>query len=62
MQVTGIADYPGVCRVLAERIVDHGSELRLGAAISELPSAVPATLAPIAIATADGGELVAEVW
>jgi NADH dehydrogenase FAD-containing subunit len=39
-----------------------GVELRLGAAISELPSAVPATLAPITIATADGGELVADIW
>lgn len=39
-----------------------GVELRLGAALSELPSAPPATLAPIAIATADGGELVADIW
>jgi NADH dehydrogenase FAD-containing subunit len=39
-----------------------GVELRLGAAIAELPSAPPATLAPIAIATADGGEIVAEIW
>src|SRR6195256_3619053 len=39
-----------------------GVELRLGTAISELPSVAPATLAPIAIATADGGELVADIW
>src|SRR6202022_497191 len=39
-----------------------GVELRLGAALSELPSAPPATLAPIAISTADGGELVADIW
>jgi NADH dehydrogenase FAD-containing subunit len=39
-----------------------GIELRLGAALSELPSTPPATLAPIAIATADGGELVADIW
>ena len=39
-----------------------GVELRLGTAITELPSAPPATLAPIAIATADGGELVADIW
>jgi NADH dehydrogenase FAD-containing subunit len=39
-----------------------GVELRLGAALSELPSAPPATLAPIAIATADGGELRADIW
>jgi apoptosis-inducing factor 2 len=39
-----------------------GIELRLGAALSELPSATPATLAPIAIATEDGDELVADIW
>jgi apoptosis-inducing factor 2 len=39
-----------------------GVELRLGAALSELPTAPPATLAPIAIATADGDELVADIW
>ncbi len=39
-----------------------GVELRLGAALSELPSAPPATFAPIAIATEDGGELVADIW
>jgi NADH dehydrogenase FAD-containing subunit len=39
-----------------------GVELRLGTAIAELPTAPPATLAPIAIATANGGELVADIW
>jgi NADH dehydrogenase FAD-containing subunit len=39
-----------------------GVELRLGAALAELPSAPPATLAPIAIGTADGRELVADIW
>jgi NADH dehydrogenase FAD-containing subunit len=39
-----------------------GVELRLGTVISELPSVAPATLAPIAIATADGRELVADIW
>jgi NADH dehydrogenase FAD-containing subunit len=39
-----------------------GVEVRLGVALSELPSAPPATLAPIAITTADGGELVADIW
>jgi NADH dehydrogenase FAD-containing subunit len=39
-----------------------GVELRLGTAISELPTAPPATLAPIAIASANGGELVADIW
>jgi apoptosis-inducing factor 2 len=39
-----------------------GVELRLGAALSELPAAPPATLTPIAIRTADGDELVADIW
>jgi NADH dehydrogenase FAD-containing subunit len=39
-----------------------GVELRLGGALIELPSAPPATRAPIAIATADGRELVADIW
>jgi apoptosis-inducing factor 2 len=38
-----------------------GVELRLGTALAELPSAPPATLAPIAIATTNGGELVADI-
>jgi NADH dehydrogenase FAD-containing subunit len=47
---------------LRRQLDDLGVELRLGAALAELPSAPPATLAPIAIATADGGELVADIW
>jgi NADH dehydrogenase FAD-containing subunit len=47
---------------LRRQLDDLGIELRLGTAIAELPSAPPATLAPIAIATADGGELVADIW
>jgi NADH dehydrogenase FAD-containing subunit len=39
-----------------------GVELRLGSALPELPSAAPATLAPVAIATANGGELLADIW
>ncbi len=39
-----------------------GVELRLGTAINELPSVPPATLAPIALTTADGGELIADIW
>jgi NADH dehydrogenase FAD-containing subunit len=39
-----------------------GVELRLGTVLAELPSSPPATLAPIAIATTDGGELVADIW
>jgi apoptosis-inducing factor 2 len=47
---------------LRRQLDDLGVELRLGTALTELPSAPPATLAPIAIATADGGELVADIW
>jgi NADH dehydrogenase FAD-containing subunit len=39
-----------------------GVELRLGRALSQLPSAPPATLAPIRIATEGGDELVADIW
>jgi NADH dehydrogenase FAD-containing subunit len=39
-----------------------GIELRLGTALAKLPTVPPATFAPIAIATADGGELVADIW
>jgi len=39
-----------------------GVVLRLGVALSELPSAAPATLAPIRVRTDDGGELVADIW
>jgi NADH dehydrogenase FAD-containing subunit len=39
-----------------------GVELVLGSGLSELPSAEPATLAPIAVATEDGRELVADIW
>jgi NADH dehydrogenase FAD-containing subunit len=39
-----------------------GIELRLGSALTELPSAPPATLAPIRIGTEDGDELVADIW
>jgi NADH dehydrogenase FAD-containing subunit len=47
---------------LRRQLDDLGVELRLGTALAELPSVPPATLAPIAIATADGGELVADIW
>ena len=39
-----------------------GIELHLGRALSHLPSAPPATLASIRIATEDGAELVADIW
>ncbi|MEA2210774.1 MAG: apoptosis-inducing factor 2 [Solirubrobacteraceae bacterium] len=47
---------------LRRQLDDLGIELRLGTAITGLPTVPPATLAPIAIATADGGELVADIW
>jgi NADH dehydrogenase FAD-containing subunit len=58
-----IGPYPQSLREELRRQLDAlGVELRLGTAIAELPSAPPATLAPIAIATANGGELVADIW
>jgi NADH dehydrogenase FAD-containing subunit len=58
-----VGPYPEALREELRRQLDAlGVELRLGTAISELPTAPPATLAPIAIATADGGELVADIW
>jgi NADH dehydrogenase FAD-containing subunit len=39
-----------------------GVELRLGSTLGDLPSAPPATLAPIRIAVQDGNELVADIW
>ena len=39
-----------------------GVELRLGSALTNLPSAPPATLAPIRVGTEGGGELVADIW
>jgi NADH dehydrogenase FAD-containing subunit len=47
---------------LRRQLDELGVELRLGVALSELPSATPATLAPIRVGTADGGELVADIW
>ncbi|MEA2207629.1 MAG: apoptosis-inducing factor 2, partial [Solirubrobacteraceae bacterium] len=47
---------------LRRQLDDLGVELRLGAAISELPTAPPATLAPIAIADASGVEHVGDIW
>jgi NADH dehydrogenase FAD-containing subunit len=47
---------------LRRQLDDLGVELRLGTALSELPTAPPATLAPIAISTADGREPVADIW
>jgi apoptosis-inducing factor 2 len=58
-----VGPYPQALRDELRRQLDAlGVELRLGIAITELPSAPPATLAPIAVATGDGGELVADIW
>jgi apoptosis-inducing factor 2 len=58
-----VGPYPQDLRDELRRQLDAlGVELRLGTAITDLPSAPPATLAPIAIGTADGGELVADIW
>jgi NADH dehydrogenase FAD-containing subunit len=47
---------------LRRQLAALGVDLRLGVTVSELPSAPPATLAPIAIRGADGDELVADIW
>jgi NADH dehydrogenase FAD-containing subunit len=47
---------------LRRQLDEMGVELRLGGGLGPLPSAPPATLAPIRIATADGGELEADIW
>ena len=47
---------------LRRQLDELGIELRLGRALSELPSAEPATLAPIRVGLEDGSELVADIW
>ena len=59
--LTGPYDQP-LRDELRRQLDAMGIEVRLGSALSELPSAPPATLAPIRVATEDGGELVADVW
>src|SRR5262245_44393784 len=46
VKVTGIADFPGVCRVLAHQIADAGGELHLGTTVTG--------------ATSDSGRLLVE--
>ena len=43
VKVTGIADFPGVCDVLARRIVELGGELRLGTAVAGVGRRTAAT-------------------
>jgi NADH dehydrogenase FAD-containing subunit len=47
---------------LRRQLDELGVELRLGQALSALPAAAPATLDTIRITTADGTELVADIW
>ena len=47
---------------LRRQLDDLGVELRLGVGLSELPSAPPATLAPIRVGLENGDELVADIW
>jgi NADH dehydrogenase FAD-containing subunit len=58
-----VGPYPQALRhELRRQLDDLGVELRLGTALVDLPTALPASLAPIAIATADGRELIADIW
>ncbi|WP_336204201.1 NAD(P)/FAD-dependent oxidoreductase [Nonomuraea sp. LPB2021202275-12-8] len=47
---------------LRRQLDELGVELKLGSPLRELPSAPPATAAPIAIATEAGDKLTADVW
>jgi NADH dehydrogenase FAD-containing subunit len=47
---------------LRRQLDELGIELRLGSGLTNLPSAPPATLAPIRVGLEDGGELVADIW
>jgi apoptosis-inducing factor 2 len=47
---------------LRRQLAELGVELRLNAGLSGLPDREPATLAPVAVRTADGGELRADIW
>ncbi len=38
VRVTGIADFPGVCRVLADLLVEHGGDVRLATAVTGVAS------------------------
>jgi apoptosis-inducing factor 2 len=47
---------------LRRQLDEIGVELRLRSGLRELPAAAPATLAPVAVGSADGGELTADIW
>lgn len=47
---------------LRRQLAELGVELRLGSPLGALPTAPPATLAPIGVAVPDGSELAADIW
>ncbi|MDQ1696188.1 MAG: apoptosis-inducing factor 2 [Frankiaceae bacterium] len=59
--LTGPYDQP-LRDELRRQLDTLGVELRLGSALTDLPSAPPATLAPIRVGTEDGRQLVADIW
>lgn len=59
--LTGPYDQP-LRDELRRQLDTMGVEVRLGSAPRELPSAPPATLGSIRIATEDGGEVEADIW
>jgi L-2-hydroxyglutarate oxidase len=55
VETTGIIDYPGVCRALADDIVAAGGELRLGVAFEGAETMGSGGSAGVRIATSAGG-------
>jgi apoptosis-inducing factor 2 len=59
--LTGPYDQP-LRDELRRQLDELGVELRLGQALTTLPAAAPATLAPIRVETENGDELEADIW
>ena len=55
VKVTGIADYPGVCTVMARQLVDAGAEMRLGTAVLSGTDRTEGI-----VVHTDGGDIVAD--
>ena len=55
VKVTGIADYPGVCTVMAGQLVDAGAEMRLGTAVLSGTDRTEGI-----VVHTDGGDIVAD--
>ena len=55
VKVTGIADYPGVCTVMAAHLVDAGAEIRLGTAVLSGTDRTEGI-----VVHTDGGDIVAD--